>query len=172
MFQKGDYVIYGHNGICRIQDITTLDIPGVDKNRKYYLLKPVYASQSTVYTPVDTAEASFRHAMSKEEADSLIKSIPNIPIIPLSDEKTLEQTYKKYMRSNRSEAWVQLIKTIYLRKEKRIMTGHKVTALDSRYFDLAEASLYGELSIALGKPKEEIKTYIANCIDSLPQSAD
>ena len=44
MFEKGDYVIYGNNGICRVQDITTLTIPGIDKNRKYYLLKPVYAS--------------------------------------------------------------------------------------------------------------------------------
>lgn len=169
MFQKGDYVIYGHNGICCIQDITTLDIPGVDKNRKYYLLKPVYMSGSTVYTPVDAAESLLRPAMSREEADNLIKSIPDIPIIPLSDEKTLEQTYKKYMRSNSSEAWVQLIKTIYLRKENRIMTGHKVTALDSRYFDLAESSLYGELSVALGKPREEVKSYIVSCIDRLEQ---
>lgn len=172
MFQKGDYVIYGHNGICCIQDITTLDIPGVDKNRKYYLLKPVYMSGSTVYTPVDTAKTALRSAMSKEEADNLIKAIPDIPIIPLSDEKTLEQTYKKYMRSNNSKAWVQLIKTIYLRKENRIMTGHKVTALDSRYFDLAESSLYGELSVALGKPKEEVKAYIVSCIDSLQQPSD
>ncbi len=166
MFQKGDYVIYGHNGICRIQDITTLNIPGVDKNRKYYLLKPVYMSGSTVYTPVDTAETALRSAMNKEEADNLIKAIPDIPTIPISDEKTLEQTYKKYMRSNNSKAWVQLIKTIYLRKENRIMTGHKVTALDSRYFDLAESSLYGELSVALGKPKEEVKSYIVSCIGS------
>lgn len=169
MFQKGDYVIYGHNGICCIQDITTLDIPGVDKNRKYYLLKPVYMSGSTVYTPLDTAETLLRPAMSKEEADNLIKSIPDIPVIPLSDEKTLEQTYKKYMRSNNSKAWVQLIKTIYLRKENRIMAGHKVTALDSRYFDLAESSLYGELSVTLGKPREEVKSYIVSCIDSLEQ---
>lgn len=165
MYQKGDYVIYGNNGICLIQDITTLNIPGVDKNRKYYLLKPVYVSGSTVYTPVDTADASLRHALSKEEADCLIKSIPDIPLIPLTDEKTLEKTYKEYMRSNSCKAWIQLIKTIYLRKEKRIMKGYKVTALDNRYFNLAETSLYGELSIALGKPRDEVKSYISSCID-------
>lgn len=165
MFQKGEYVIYGNNGICLIQDITTLNIPGVDKNRQYYLLKPVYASGSTVYTPVDTAETSLRHALSKDEADSLIRSIPDIPLIPLADEKTLEKTYKEYMRSNNCKAWVQLIKTIYLRKERRIMKGYKVTALDNRYFNLAETSLYGELSIALGKPRDEVKSYISSCID-------
>ena len=168
MFEKGDYVIYGNNGICRVQDITTLSISGIDKNRKYYLLKPVYASGSTVYTPVDTAETLLRPALSREEADSLIRSIPDIPLIPIADEKTLEKTYKEYMRSNSTRAWVQLIKTIYLRKEKRTMKGYKVTALDSRYFSLAESSLYGELAIALDKPREEVKSYIASCIDSLP----
>ena len=149
MFEKGDYVIYGNNGICRVQDITTLSISGIDKNRKYYLLKPVYSSGSTVYTPVDTAETLLRPALSREEADSLIRSIPDIPLIPIADEKTLD-------------------KTIYLRKEKRTMKGYKVTALDSRYFSLAESSLYGELAIALDKPREEVKSYIASCIDSLP----
>ena len=165
MFQKGEYVIYGSNGICLVQDITTLNIPGVDKNRKYYLLKPVYMSGSTVYTPVDTAETSLRHALSKEEADSLIESIPDIPLITLSDEKTLGKTYKEYIRSNNCKAWVQLIKTIYLRKENRLMKGYKITALDNRYFNLAESSLYGELSIALGKSRDEVKSYIASCFD-------
>lgn len=165
MFQKGEYVIYGNNGICLIQDITTLNIPGVKKDRQYYLLKPVFASGSTVYTPVDTAETTLRHALSKDEADSLIRSIPDIPLIPLTDEKTLEKTYKEYMRSNNCKAWVQLIKTIYLRKERRLMKGYKATALDNRYFNLAETSLYGELSIALGKPRDEVKSYISSCID-------
>lgn len=165
MFQKGEYVIYSNNGICLIQDITTLNLSGVDKNREYYLLKPVFASTSTVYIPVDTAAASLRPAISKDEAHSLIKSIPDIPTIPLTDEKTLEKTYKEYMRSNNCKSWVQLIKTIYLRKENRILKGHKVTALDSRYFNLAETSLYGELSVALGKPRDEVKSYIASCID-------
>ena len=165
MFQKGEYVTYSNNGICLVQDITTLNISGVDKSRKYYLLKPVFASTSTVYIPVDTAEASLRPAISKEEAQSLIKSIPDIPAIPLTDEKTLEKTYKDYMRSNSCKSWIQLIKTIYLRRENRILKGHKVTALDSRYFSLAETFLYGELSIALDKPKDEVKSYIASCLD-------
>ena len=148
MFQKGEYVIYGNNGICLIQDITTLNIAGVNKDRQYYLLKPVYASGSTVYTPVDTAETALRHALSKDEADSLIRSIPDIPLIPLTDEKTLEKTYKEYMRSNNCKAWVQLIKTIYLRKERRLMKGYKVTALDNRYFN-----------------RDEVKSYISSCID-------
>lgn len=167
MFEKGAYVIYGSNGICSVQDITTLNLTGVDKNREYYLLKPVYSSGSTVYTPVDMADKLLRPALSREEADCLIKSMPDIPPITITNEKTLENTYKEYMRSNSCTAWVQLIKTIYLRREKRILKGHKITALDSRYFNLAETTLYGELAIALDKPRDEIKAYISTCIDTI-----
>lgn len=31
MFEKGEYVICGNNGICCVMDITTLHIPGVDQ---------------------------------------------------------------------------------------------------------------------------------------------
>lgn len=166
MFEKGDYVICGNNGVCIVQDVTTLDISGVDKKRKYYLLKPVFQSGSTVYVPLDTAEKSMRRASSKEEADALIQSIPDIPLIPVANEKTLEQTYKAYIHEGSCESWVKLIKTIYLRKEKRIMKGCKVTALDSRYFKQAEDFLYGELSVALGISRDEVRNYIADTIQA------
>ena len=164
MFAIGDYVISGSNGICLVQEITTLNISGVDKNRKYYLLKPVFASGSTVYVPLDTADTTMRKALSKEEALSVIKSIPEIPFIPLADEKTLERTYKKYIRQNSCEGWIKLIKTIYLRKEKRVLKGCKVTAVDSRYFKQAEDYLYGEFSVALDMTKDEVRAYIEDTL--------
>ncbi|MBQ9928429.1 MAG: CarD family transcriptional regulator [Lachnospiraceae bacterium] len=165
MFATGDYVINGNNGICLVSDITTLDISGVDKNRKYYLLKPVFASGSTVYVPVDTAEKTMRKAVSREEALTVIAAIPDIPLIPVADEKTLERTYKEYIRQNSCEGWIKLIKTIYLRKEKRIMKGCKVTAVDSKYFKQAEDYLYGEFSVALDMTKDEVRTYIEDTLN-------
>ena len=164
MFEIGDHVVCGNNGICRVKDITTLNISGIDKSRKYYLLKPVFLSASTVYIPVDTADQTMRKAVSKEEAITFIHSIPGIPLIPLAGEKTLEKTYKEYMHQNSCEAWLMLIKTIYLRKETRISKGCKVTALDSRYFKLAEDFLYGELAVALDKPRNEIRDFIVETI--------
>lgn len=35
MFQKGQYVNYGKHGVCLVEDITHMDIPGVDKNKLY-----------------------------------------------------------------------------------------------------------------------------------------
>lgn len=161
MFKKGEYIICGNNGICQVEDITTLDIPGVDHKRMYYLLKPVFSSGSTVYKPTDSDESALRPALSKEQADLLIESIPDIPTIPISDEKTLERTYKEYIHSNNCESLVQLIKTIYLRKQKRLLKGFKVTAIDSKYYKMAEDFLYGELSVALDIPRENMRDYIS-----------
>lgn len=38
MFEIGEYIVYGVKGVCRIEDITHIDISGADKDRLYYVL--------------------------------------------------------------------------------------------------------------------------------------
>ena len=161
MFVKGEYVVSGNKGVCVVEDITTLDISGVDKEREYYILKPVYVTGSTVYVPVDTADGSMRKVLSRDEANSLIQEIPEIPLISISNDKLLEQEYRGCMRTNNCMEWVRIIKTIYVRRKKRMEAGRKVTALDAKYFRLAEDNLYGELAVSLQIPKSEVESYIA-----------
>ena len=160
MFEKGEYVVCGNKGVCLVEDVTTLDISGVDKKREYYILKPVYVSGSTVYIPVDTAEESMRRVLNREEADQLISGIPDIPLITITNDKLLEQEYRGCMKRNNCKELVKIIKTIYLRKQKRLEAGRKVTAVDSKYFRLAEDNLYGELAISLGMSRGEVEHYI------------
>ncbi|MBQ4537561.1 MAG: CarD family transcriptional regulator [Lachnospiraceae bacterium] len=161
MFEKGEYVVCGNKGVCLVEDITTLNISGVDKEREYYILKPVYMSGSTVYVPVDATKESIRRILSKEEAGALIREIPDIPLITSTNDKMLEQEYRGCIKSNSCEEWIRIIKTIYLRKQKRIEAGRKVTAVDAKYFKLAEENLYGELAVVLGMPRNEVESYIA-----------
>lgn len=162
MFEKGEYVVSGNKGVCVVEDITTLDISGMDKEREYYILKPIYVAGSTVYIPVDTAEGSLRRVLSREEADKLIQEIPEIPLITSTNDKLLEQEYRGCIRTNDCTEWIRIIKTIYLRKKKRIEAGRKVTAVDAKYFRLAEDNLYGELAVSLQIPRGEVERYIIN----------
>ncbi len=165
VFKIGEYVVCGNKGVCRVEDITTLDITGVDKERKYYILKPKYISGSTVYVPVDSSGESMRKVLQPEEAKDLIGHIPDIPLLTFTDDKLSEQAYKECMKSNNCEELVKVIKTIYLRKQKRIQAGRKVTAVDAKYFHLAEESLYGELAVSLDMSRDEVEAYIAGEID-------
>lgn len=165
VFEIGEFVVCGSKGVCVVENIATLDISGVDKKRIYYILKPKYQAGSTVYVPVDSSGESIRKVLSREEAQQLIDAIPKLPLIDIANDKLSEQIYKECMRANSCEEWVRIIKTIYLRKQKRIQAGRKVTAVDARYFHLAEESLYGELAVALGLNREDVEAYITDEIN-------
>lgn len=165
MFQVGDYVICSNKGVCVIENITTLNISGVDKEKQYYILKPLYSAGSTVYVPVDSEKGPMmRKVLERTEAERLIGTIPEIPLLTITNDKLTEQIYKECMKSNDCAELVKLIKTIYSRRQKRIQAGRKVTAVDAKYFHLAEDNLYGELAVALDISREEVCGYIEAAI--------
>lgn len=165
MFEKGEYVVYGSKGVCQIQDISHIDIPGVDRNRLYYIMRPLQNSRGTVYLPTDSTKAVIRRVMSPEEAHQLIDEIPQIEQLKVPDEKKREASYKEALLTCSVRDWVSIIKALYVRKTERLAVGKKITALDERYLKVAEQELYGELSIALGKPREEMESYIRDYLE-------
>ena len=166
MFQIGDYVICSNKGVCEVENITVLNISGADKEKEYYILKPLYLAGSTVYVPVDSQkDHTMRKVLERTEAERLIGTIPEIPLLVITNDKMTEQMYKDCMKSNDCQELVKLIKTIHQRKQKRIQAGRKITAVDAKYFHLAEENLYGELAVALDLSREEVSGYITAAIN-------
>ena len=166
MFQIGDYVICSNKGVCEVENITVLNISGADKEKEYYILKPLYSAGSTVYVPVDSQkDHTMRKVLERTEAERLIGTIPEIPLLVITKDKMTEQMYKDCMKSNDCQELVKLIKTIHQRKQKRIQAGRKITAVDAKYFHLAEENLYGELAVALDLSREEVSGYITAAIN-------
>lgn len=165
MFGIGENVVCGNKGVCVVENITTLNLSGVDKERQYYILKPLYASGSTVYVPVDAPKESMRAVLTKTEAEMLLAKIPDIPLLIITNDKLAEQIYKEGIRANKCEELVKIIKTIYLRRKHRIESGRKVTAVDAKYIRLAEENLYGELAVALDINKKDVEKYVADAMN-------
>lgn len=156
MFAVGDYVMKINNGVCRIDDITRLEMSGVDKNKLYYVLKPIEGNKSILYVSVDTADKNVRFAMTKDQAEDVIHSIPGIEETAIESDKFREQQYKDALKSGNPAVLVGIIKTIYNRKKIREDQGKKNTAIDERYIKQAEDLLYTEIAFALGKTKDEV----------------
>lgn len=165
MFGIGDYVICSNKGVCVVENITTLNITGVDSERQYYILKPLYITGSTVYVPVDSPKDSIRKVLERDAAQKLVETIPEIPMLVITNDKLSEQAYKECIKKNDCAELVKIIKTIYLRKQKRLQAGRKVTAVDAKYFHIAEDNLYGELAVALDMSRKEVEDYIVEVID-------
>ncbi len=160
MFSVGEYVACGNKGVCKIDQVTTLDISGVDKDEEYYILKPVYSAASTVYVPVALADESIRSILSADEAKAFVRNIPDIECLDIPNEKMVEAEYKGCVRSNDMKKMVSLVKTIYERRKKRIEAGRKETAVDAKYYRIASDFLFGELAISLDVPKNEVEDLI------------
>lgn len=168
MFEIGEYVVCGNKGVCVVENITTLDIAGVDRERKYYILKPKYQKGSTVYVPVDSPKDSMRPVIRREEAQKLIDTITDVPLLAITNEKLSEQIYRECLKSGNCEEWVRILKTIWRRKQERLRAGRKETAVDARYFHMAEESLYGELAVALDLKRDEVEAYIEKAVSREP----
>ena len=160
MFETGDYVVYGHTGICQVMGVTTMDMAGISKDRLYYILRPEGQAEGKIYTPVDNGKMVLRKVMTREEAEALIAEIPSIEILEIDDEKRREERYKECIKSCECRELIRIIKTIYLRKQERISKGKKVTATDDRYLKMAEDNLYSEMSMLLGVPKSKMEQHI------------
>ena len=140
-----------------------MNMSGTDK--EYYLLVPITEQTAKVYIPVDIASQRIRLAMSKKDALELIESIKDIDEAYIENEKEREKTYKEALNSRDPKRLVGIIKTLYLRKQERVEAGKKNTAVDERYFKLAENHLHSELAFALQVDKEKVQEMILNSLN-------
>lgn len=166
MFEVGDYIVCGSNGICTVENISTIDVPDVDPDRLYYILQPVYAKGSVVYIPIDNEKIIMRKVMTREQVNELIDHIPEIETIGERNDKLREERFKECMRHYDCEEWIKVIKTLYERRKERVERGQKVTATDARYLKAAEDQLYCEFSMALGIERNQVEEFIEQQIGS------
>ena len=78
-----------------------------------------------------------------------------------------QSEYKSYIQAGTYEDFIKVIKTAYLRNQKRITNKKKLSEKDTHYFELAEKYLYNELSIALDLSFDETKDYIISKMKGL-----
>lgn len=160
MFQAGDYIVYGPQGVCRILEVGTLDLPGIPKDRLYYTLEPLHVLGGRVFTPVDNQKVIIRPVINREEALKLIDSMEQIETLWVPDERKRELCYRDAIKTCDCRELVRIIKTTYQRKKSRTAAGKRVTAGDEKYLHMAEDTLYGELAISLGMKPDQVKDFI------------
>lgn len=161
MFKVGDYVMYKTEGVCKVDQITTMDSNPKDKQKKlYYVMIPVKDSGLKIYSAVENTAIPRRPIMTEQEARTMIESMADLPVLEIENEKYREESYKKALKSCDCREWVRVMKTIYLRRKGRLSEGKKSTAVDDHYQKAAQELLLGELSVALHMSEDEVDQYI------------
>lgn len=165
MFQIGDYIIYGMNGVCVVENIGEIETEVVPKDRIYYTLRPYYSDRSTIFTPTDNQKVKMRSILTKEEAISLLNSIHHIDCLWVNDEKGREMEYKEAIKQYDCKQLLKIVKSLYLSRKEKLADGKKVPARDEKYYHMAEDSLYGELALSLRLEIEETKDLVLSKIE-------
>lgn len=165
MFGIGELIIYGSMGVCRVLDVGPLKMSGVNQERTYYTLSPLY-QDGVIYAPVDT-NVFMRPIITFEEAQQLIREIPQIGSKPCPEDglRMLDAHYKETMQSHACKDLVQLIKTVYEKEQRVVKQGKKLGQIDERYKKQAEEILHGELAMALKIAKEDVHEYIRSIVE-------
>lgn len=166
MFQPGELVVYGTTGVCRVEEITRPNLSGPDRNKTYYLLKPLY-QDGVIYAPVENAKVPMRPVISAKEAEALIDLIPTIKaeVFRGPTLQALAQHYQSAVRTSDCKELVELMMSIYAKRRQAEAQNRRLGMVDERYMKQAERLLHGELSVALGIPLEEVQPYIARRVE-------
>ena len=161
MFAAGDLVVYGGEGVCRVERIGPSGMSYDDGDRLYYHLTPLYRS-GTVLTPVDTG-VLMRPVITREAALALIQAIPSLP--PCKPEQAGVRAARDFyhqvvMRCECGEL-AAMIHNVCRKRAWAVRHGKKVSQMEDQ--------LYGELAAVLGTERGQVAELIRRSWPGWPE---
>ncbi len=154
MFERGQLIIYGGNGVCRIEDIVIRDTPILGQ-RETYVIR--LASGLTAYIPTDSS-VYMRALVSEEEALSVIRDFPGIlpKVIPASNSKALADQYRAIIAKHDLREMICLYKSLRQKLRQSIESGKKPGTMDERFSTQALDAVLEELCAVLSRERQEL----------------
>ena len=159
MFTPGEHIIYGLNGICRVEHVGSSPYNAED-TRVYYLLIPLAGASSSILTPVDNDRVPMRRLMTREELDALIGEMPTIEPLVVPIEKKRREVYHETVRALDPRGYVQVIKTVRQRRAELTAAHKHFPVTDLEYGQLARHLLFSECAHVLGLDEKGAEDYI------------
>ena len=161
MFAAGDLVVYGGEGVCRVESIGPSGMDYDRSGRLYYHLAPLYRSGTVLMRPV----------MSREAALALIGELPGLP--PCKPEmpglRAAKEHYHQLVQRCECRELAAMVHTICRRRAWAVRHGKKVSQMDERYLKRAEEQLYGEMAAALGIARDAVVSFIRETWPQWPE---
>ena len=165
MYKTGDTVIYGTQGVCRIEGVQTKRIRGeyVD----YLVLRPVYDKNSTVFVPKNNEKllSKMRDILSADEIYRIIKELPEEDPVWIEDDNIRKARYQEIIDEGDRGRIVLIIKTLYSHRKKQEEEGRRLHQADEYILKQAEKLLHNEFALVLDISPEEVVPFIMKQVE-------
>ena len=160
MWKLGDVVVYGSAGICHIDDIR--DERFGDEIKKYFVLKPLFDDKNTFFVPAfnEVLMAKIRPVLTKEEAMTLVHSMPEIEPEWIDNDKFRQERYRAILESGKPETIVGMLKALYSRKLQLLEKGKKLRNSDEIFMKSGERIIETECAHIFGITRWEVQDFI------------
>lgn len=161
-YNKGDLVVYGSNGMCKIDDVQKMTFPMETEEHTYYVLKPVGNKNSILFVPSHKEElvSKMRYVLNREEIDNILSSADENEIEWIENNNVRGEAFKNQLKQGDPEVLLRLIRCLYRRKKKLSDLGKKLTVTDDTILSSAEKLVCDEFAYVLGISENEVGEYI------------
>ena len=160
MFAVGDLVVYGGEGVCRVESIGPSGLRYDGGDTTSYHLAPLYRS-GTAMPPI----------ISRDRAMELIASLPQLPPQRPAERgmRFAKDFYHQLVLRCDCGELAAMIHGICHKRAWAVRHGKKVSQMDERYLKRAEEQLYGELAAALDMPRDQVLPFIRQTWEKWPE---
>lgn len=166
MFQRGDQVLYGIHGVCKIVDIESKRLDG--KATEYYVLEPIDQSSSKYYVPTqnEAAVAKLRPILMQQELLDMLHSDDVRDTVWTDDENQRKQLYRSLITSGDRAALVRMVHSLHQHKAQQAAIGRRLHLCDENFLRDAENLLNAEFSLVLNLKHDEVGKYVQGILES------
>lgn len=165
MFQIGQVVCYGTEGVCTITEMKNMKVGHT--RSPYYVLKPIHRATSTIFVPVNNEAlvAKMKSVLSVEEINDLLGSVKDGEIAWIEDANERKAEYQKILMEGERIQKVRLVRTLIRRRKQLQTTGKHLRSGDEQILRDAEKLLVDEFSLVLKIPQEKVPEYIRTHVE-------
>ena len=164
---KGEYVVYGTNGVCVVDDIRMMRFAADNEKNPYCILKPAGNDNSTIYVPMNNQKLmrKLRPVMTKEEIDELLLGMRDKEIAWDTDRRSRTENFHEILTGGVTQRLLLMIRCIYVKKRELASSGKSISTTDENTLKSAEKLVEEEFSYALDIPRDGVSGYIRELLN-------
>lgn len=161
--KAGKCVVYRTSEICRIEGFERKCADGIHE-RDYCVLTPLSSEHSRYYIPKEHADEKLRELLTCEQVMELIHHMGGTEEW-CSDPNERKQRHNSVMSGGDHIKIAEMLRSIYLEKQRRESQGRHLNSTDERTMKAAENLINQEFAYVLGIKPEEVPDFIISHID-------
>ncbi|MBQ3356509.1 MAG: CarD family transcriptional regulator [Oscillospiraceae bacterium] len=160
MYQIGETVFYGTEGVCRVEEIREMRVNR--ENAEYYVLRPVFREGSTVFVPVknELLTARMRPLLTKKQIEKMIDEVNRADEDWIDDASERKTAFQQILIGADRRDLLSMVRLLHLRRRNLQTCGKRLRTNDEQMLRDAEKLLADEFAVVLGIKPREVPEYI------------